>query len=100
MSELIQARPRTDIRFQLLATVSALSLLTVMASQARAEDADRPTVWIELGTQLDSMGSSSETFAPAILASRPSMFSPSEPFELAADFDPDHGLAVTRCCMC
>jgi hypothetical protein len=81
MSELIQSRPRADIRFQLLATVSALSLLTVIASQAHAEDADRPTVWIELGTQLDSMGSSSETFAPGILASRPSTFSPSEPFE-------------------
>ena len=49
MSELIQKTDgRGEIRWKLLAGVSALALAAHMASttQARAEDADRPTVWI------------------------------------------------------
>ncbi|HVP86078.1 MAG TPA: hypothetical protein VMS78_15260 [Rhizomicrobium sp.] len=83
MSELIQIRTHTNIRFHLLATVSMLSLLTAAASQAKAEDADRPTVWIELGAQLDSLSAGDEAFAPSLLDARPSMFSPSQSFEHA-----------------
>jgi len=64
MSELITTGPRADIRVRLLATASALSLLAAAASQAKAEDSDRPTVWIELGGQLERIGGSSEVFAP------------------------------------
>jgi hypothetical protein len=70
MSELVTTR-RTDIRLQLLATVSALSLLSVAASQAMAEDADRPTVWVELGGQLESMPRAEERFSPAFALRQP-----------------------------
>jgi len=67
MSELVTTRPHTDTRLRLLATVSALSLLTVAASQAKAEDADRPTVWIELGGQLEHLANAQDDFVPPFL---------------------------------
>jgi hypothetical protein len=69
MSELITKPSRTDIRLQLLATVSALTLMAVVTSQAKAEDADRPTVWIELGGQAERMSSSEDLVVPPFLAS-------------------------------
>jgi hypothetical protein len=66
MSELITAPARENMRFRLLATVSVLSLLTA-ASHAQVEETDRPTVWIELGGQLERMDDSSEVFAPPFL---------------------------------
>jgi hypothetical protein len=71
MSELITTQPRANIRLRLLATVSALTLLTVVTSQANAEDADRPTVWIELGGQLESMDSGQQQFAPPFIVATP-----------------------------
>ena len=60
MSELMNARSDSrDFRWQLLTTVSALALLTSVygsnRSEAADQDADRPTVWIELGGQLEHM---------------------------------------------
>jgi len=55
MSELIIRAACADTRWQLLTTVSALALLTVVVADAKAEDVDRPTVWIELGGQLERM---------------------------------------------
>ncbi len=50
MSELINQNHRTT-RWQLLTTVSALSLAVTLS--AHAETSDKPTVWIELGGQLE-----------------------------------------------
>lgn len=67
MSELINTRAdRENIRWKLLATVSALALLTLMgaADDAKAEARDRPTLWIELGGQLERMNDVGKPFAP------------------------------------
>jgi hypothetical protein len=66
MSELITSRPRADIRLQLLATASALALLTVAATQAKAEDADRPAVWVTGGWHFDSVTGSSDIVVPPL----------------------------------
>ncbi len=81
MSELITTNPRPDTRLQLLASVSALSLLIVAASPACAEENDRPTVWIELGGQFSRIEDGQEVFAPGVMDGRPSIFAPSQKFE-------------------
>ena len=86
MSELMNAREsRVTLRWQLLTSVSALALLgsVYAAGEANAadDDADHPTVWIELGTQLSRLDSGQEAFAPPVTAARPSIFSPSQKFE-------------------
>ena len=87
MSELIQkSDSRGEIRWELLAGVSALVLAAHMASttQARAEDADRPTVWIELGGQWSTLQDGVEPFNPALMVDRPAKFEPSQKFEKPA----------------
>ena len=74
MSELMNARNGSrDFRWQLLTTVSALALLTAVygsgEAQAEDQDSDRPTVWIELGSQLERMNDSQEAFSPPFMAS-------------------------------
>jgi len=74
MSELMNARSRgRDFRWQLLTTVSALALLSAVygssESEAADQDADRPTVWIELGGQLERMNDPQEAFSPPFMAS-------------------------------
>ncbi len=73
MSELMSAqKTKRDFRLQLLTTVSALALLMGVygASESRAadEDTDRPTIWIELGGQMEHVNGQGEAFAPAFLA--------------------------------
>src|SRR6185437_3769969 len=84
MSELIYNR-RRSFQFQLLTTVSALTLIgaTVGVSQTQAseEEGRRPTVWIELGGQLSALEEGQEVFAPSLMDGRPSKFSPSARFE-------------------
>jgi hypothetical protein len=91
MSELITTRPRADLRFQLLATVSALSLLTAAVTQAKAEEAERPTVWIELGGGLDRLGNKQETYTPPFVALTPPDFTPPQ----KAGKPPRYGLNET-----
>jgi iron complex outermembrane recepter protein len=74
MSELMNARNGSrDFRWQLLSTVSVLALLATVSgsgqSEAADQDTDRPTIWIELGGQLDSLSNSQETFTPSFMAS-------------------------------
>jgi len=74
MSELMTtAAPRSDFRWQLLSTASALTLLAFVSGidSARAADADRPTVWIELGGQLERIDGGQEQFAPDFIARSP-----------------------------
>jgi hypothetical protein len=66
MSELITSQSRTDKRRQLLATTSALAFLAIAATQAKAEDADRPTVWIEGGWHFDSVTGSNDIVVPPL----------------------------------
>ncbi len=74
MSELMKAHgSRQEFRWQLLATVSALTLLAVVygtsESEAADQDADNPTVWIELGGQLERLNNSQQAFSPPFMAS-------------------------------
>lgn len=73
MSELINTTTASqDIRWQLLSSVAACALLTVVAiAPASAADDDRPTVWIELGGQLQRVQNSQEPFRPAFLNVQP-----------------------------
>ncbi|HEY4123025.1 MAG TPA: hypothetical protein VGM36_00340 [Rhizomicrobium sp.] len=70
MSELIETQSaKGAFRLQLLATVSALSLLVVTgAAEASDADADRPTVWVELGGQLEAIGKTEDRFTAPFLA--------------------------------
>jgi iron complex outermembrane recepter protein len=76
MSELINARNGSrDFRWQLLTTVSAVALLAAVygSSEAKAadQDADRPTIWIELGGQLEHVGGQGDPFTPGFVAANP-----------------------------
>jgi hypothetical protein len=89
MSELIcKNNGHANARWKLLTGVSVLALGFHVASPdtARAEDADRPVVWIELGGQLNRMEAGQEVFAPAIMDGRPSIFAPSQKFEKPARY--------------
>ena len=58
MSELIQKNDnRATIRWKLLTGASALALISYVSATAtaKADDADRPTLWIELGGDVDLM---------------------------------------------
>jgi iron complex outermembrane receptor protein len=84
MSELIQKHDnRATIRWKLLTGASALALAGYVASSiaAKAEDTDRPQVWIELGGQLSRLEDSQETFTAPVFNNRPSIFAPSQQFE-------------------
>lgn len=70
MSELTQSKNQTsDLRWHLLTTASALALLTSIMGQSAhaAQDADRPTVWVELGGQLERIDTSQGVFAPGFV---------------------------------
>ena len=74
MSELIQANAnRATIRRHFLTTASAAALTAYVAAAmpARAEDADRPTVWIELGGQLEMLQGTSGPFVAPFMTLTP-----------------------------
>ena len=67
MSELIDVQQRrASTRRQLLTTVSATTLLIAASAidRALAEDAYRPTVWIELGGQFEQVSTIGEAYSP------------------------------------
>ncbi len=56
MSELINTRnTRSNLRFGLLVTTSAIALVACVASVQEVIAADRPTVWIEGGWHFDNV---------------------------------------------
>ena len=74
MSELSNTRnTQAIIRWKLLTGVSALALTVYVSSAnvAKAEDADRPTVWIELGGQMEDASGLGANFAPGFLTAYP-----------------------------
>jgi hypothetical protein len=75
---------RKNIRWQLLATASALAVVnfTFAAQEVLADDdSDHAPLWIELGGQLSRLDDGQAAFAPIFKESRPSQFSPSQKFE-------------------
>jgi len=72
MSELMNTQnTKRGFRWHLLTTVSALALLAsvnMRDAKAADDDADRPTVWIELGGQMEHVGGQGDPFAPPFLA--------------------------------
>jgi hypothetical protein len=87
MSELIQKNDNSvAVRWKLLTGASALALTAHLAASgaARAEDADMPTLWIELGGQFSTLHDGVETFSPSLMADRPANFEPSQNFEKQA----------------
>src|SRR6185312_4058613 len=75
MSELINTTNRSrQFLWQLLSTASAFALIgTVNAipSAKASEDQDHPTVWVELGGQLQRLDTNEEPFAPSFLFEEP-----------------------------
>lgn len=75
MSELITTTPaHENFHRHLLNTASALAVLAgvTMASPATAaEDDSRPTVWIELGAQVERLSPAQEAFLPEVFANSP-----------------------------
>lgn len=66
MSELTIINPGKTRR-GLLTTVSAAALICATGAAAADRHADRPTVWIELGAQLERIGAASDPFAPPFI---------------------------------
>jgi hypothetical protein len=64
MSELINTHVQKNFRWQLLATVSALALGTAGVTVAAASESSHPTVWIELGGQLEQLDGGQQLFTP------------------------------------
>jgi hypothetical protein len=67
MSELIKKNDNhATIRWKLLTSASALALTAYVSSiaVARAEDAGRPQIWIEIGGQFDQFSGQGSPFAP------------------------------------
>ncbi len=98
MSESINAAQEGRFRGQLFITVSTIALLTCLsgAGEVRADDdADHPALWIELGGQLSRLDEGQEVFSPSFLASRPSIFEPSQKFERLPLYSVDESGAVT-----
>jgi len=86
MSELTTERVgRANFRWQLMATVSMLTLLGTALHEANAADAaaDRPTVWIELGGQLERLDGTADRFtAPFVVKNAQiNAFSQASPIE-------------------
>jgi iron complex outermembrane receptor protein len=71
MSELMNTQnTERGFRWHLLTSVSALALLasvTMRDAKAADDDADRPTVWIELGGEMDHITGQGNAYSPAFL---------------------------------
>ncbi|HVT25970.1 MAG TPA: hypothetical protein VHD95_15190 [Rhizomicrobium sp.] len=83
MSELLQTKTNTQpLRWRLFATVSSLALAMAVGQEAQAghADQDRPTLWIELGGQLDRIDTDQSPFAADFMTKTPTP----EPFTHAS----------------
>ncbi len=84
MSELINSTSKKHFRWHLLTSVSALAVLvSAGANNARAQDTDRPTVWIELGAGLDRVNRDHDLFVPNFIPANAGAapFEPVSPIE-------------------
>jgi hypothetical protein len=62
MSELMNNTARSSRKWHLLTSASAAALIGLFPQSASADD--RPTVWIEVGAQLERLTDGQESFAP------------------------------------
>jgi hypothetical protein len=76
MSELTDIQRNGTGRLGLLATASALALLS--AAHANAQEPTRPTVWIELGAQAERIDGAEQRFMPAFTANLDAFTSPAD----------------------
>jgi iron complex outermembrane recepter protein len=68
MSELIQKNDnRATIRWKLLTSASALALTVSAMNVAKAEEADRSSIWIEVGGQFDQFNGQGSPFTPSFV---------------------------------
>jgi hypothetical protein len=68
MSELTTASINSrKVRLSLLTTASAAALICASGASAADHHPDRPTVWIELGAQLERISAASDTFVPSFI---------------------------------
>lgn len=63
MSELMNTKEQSSGKWHLLTSVSTAALIALFPQSASAGD-DRPTVWIEVGAQLERLTNGQESFAP------------------------------------
>ena len=94
MSELITKSEIYDFRWKILASLRADADAHCSMSFAKAEDGDRPTVWIELGGQLSRLENSQEIYAPPFVALTPSNFSPPQNAERPPRYGMDESAAL------
>lgn len=96
MSELTQKSDSRELRWSLLAGASALALLGYVATipVAKADDGNRPTVWIELGGQLSRLENSQEAYTPPFVALTPSEFAPPQGAEKPPRYGWDESAAL------
>ena len=82
MSDCTNNTRARDLRWHLLSTVSALTL--IVSSPAAAGDTDHPLLWIELGGSLDTLSGTDHRFdAPFLdLTPAPTPYSHGSPLEL------------------
>lgn len=96
MSELIQKDDRVAIRWRLLTGVSALALTAFASPEpVRADDTDRPTVWIELGGQLSRLQDGQQIYAPPFVALTPTDLEPPQKAERPPRYGLDESLKLT-----
>jgi hypothetical protein len=84
MSELTQTLPRGDFRWHLLTSVCAL-VLAAGPSRAANNDTSQPSVWIELGGQLQRVDGGEEPFAPPFVLTEPR-----RPLEVVSPVEAQH----------
>ncbi len=99
MSEILK-NPNNVAKFRWnqLVTTSTLALLSYLQGTpgaGAADGASKPSLWIELGGQLNRLGDGEETFAPSLFDARPSMFDPSQPFERPSRYSLDETAAIS-----
>ena len=82
MSDLVNTKSNADnLHRHLMATASALALVASACGieNALARDSDTPTVWIELGGQLERIESSQPSFSPPFIQNAPDTTAPVSP---------------------
>ena len=85
MSELIAKTTPFNSRWRLMTTACALALLASLegTSRAIADDASDPSVWIEVGGQLERIGGTGDRFIAPFMAITPTP----EPYKFASPID-------------
>jgi len=83
MSELTKPNICNNPRNRLLATACIAAILPVLGAQAGEPDSDRPTVWVELGGQLEHLEGTDARFSAPFMFNNPAAatFQPVSPLE-------------------